>query len=98
MRRHLSRQRRHAAEHLLDELDGVVTDATLSAGDDPELASMRTIATLLGEVPAEAWQLIPGSGQDPAPSAHRHRRPLTRSQALSAAVALACLAFGLAAG
>lgn len=98
MRPHRNRPRRRAAERLLEELDGDITVATPATRDDPELTSMRRITTLLGEVPAGAWQPIPAPGQSLAPSARRHRRPLTRSQALSAAVALVCLAIGLAGG
>jgi Anti-sigma-K factor rskA len=101
MRDHRNRQRR-ATEHVLDELDRPATGATPPPGDDPELAaeitSMRDIARLLSEVPAEAWQPIPAPGQEPAPANRRHWRPLTRSQALAAAVAVAFLAIGFAAG
>ena len=96
---HGDKQRRRAAERLLDELDKPATGASIpSRSDDPELASMRAITTLLSEVPAEAWQPIPAPGHEPAPSKRRQRRPLTRSRALAAAVALACLAVGFAGG
>jgi Anti-sigma-K factor rskA len=102
MRYHRNKQRRRAAEHVLDELDRSATGTIKPPGEDPELAaeitSMGAIANLLSEVPAEAWQPIPSPGQEPASPTHRHRRPLTRSQALAAAVVLACLAIGFAAG
>ena len=61
---------------------------------------MRAIAKLISEVPAEAWQPIPAPGHEPAPTPanRRHRRSLTRSRALAAAVVLACLAIGFAVG
>ena len=101
MRYHRNRQRRRAIEYVLDELDAAATRGTSSVFKDPELAgeitSMGAIAKLLSEVPAEAWQPTAAPGQEPAAN-RRHRRPLTRSQALAAAVTLASLAIGFAAG
>ncbi len=102
MNHHRDKKRRAAAERVLDELDGTATAATPPRNDDPQLAaeitSMGAIATLLSEVPAEAWQSIPAAGDGPAPSARRHQRRLTRPQAAAAAVAVACLAVGFAGG
>lgn len=104
MNSHRDRQRRRAAERVLDELDGAETGTAQPVPKDPELAtettSMRAIAKLISEVPAEAWQPIPAPGHQPAPTPanRRHRRSLTRSRALAAAVVLACLAIGFAVG
>jgi hypothetical protein len=99
MKTHRDKQRRRAAERLLEELDKPATGASIpSPSDDPELASMRAITTLLSEVPAEAWQPIPVPGHEPAPSKRRQRRTPTRSRGLAAAVALACVAVGFAGG
>jgi Anti-sigma-K factor rskA len=104
MKSHRDRHRRRAAERVLDELDGTVTGTALPVPQDPELAaetaSIRAIAKLISEVPAEAWQPTPAPGNElkPMPANRGRRRPLTRSQALAAAVVLACLAIGFAAG
>jgi len=102
MRYQRNRQRRRAAEYVLDDLDAAATRGTASLGEDPEFAgeimSIGAIAKLLSEVPAEAWQPIPAPGQEPAPANRRHWRPPTRSRALAAAVAVTFLAIGFAAG
>ena len=99
MTNHGDKQRRRAAERVLDEFDNPAAGAeTRPQSDDPELASMRGLAELLSEVPAEAWEPIPVLGQEPGPSTHHHHRPLTRSRALAGAVALACVAIGFAGG
>jgi hypothetical protein len=104
MKSHRDRQRRRAAERVLDELEGAEPGTTQPVPEDPELAaettSMRAIAKLISEVPAEAWQPIPAPGHEPAWTLtnRRHRRSLTRSRTLAAAVVLACLAIGFAAG
>jgi Anti-sigma-K factor rskA, C-terminal len=101
---HRDRQRRQAAERVLDELDGAETGTAQPVAKDPELAaettSMRAIAKLISEVPAEAWQPIPAPEHEPGPTPanRRHRRSLTRSRALAAAVVLACLVIGFAVG
>jgi Anti-sigma-K factor rskA len=98
MKRRGDKQRRDAAERVLEQLDRNATDAAPPAGEDPELGQMSGIAKLLFEVPAEAWQPIPAPGQEAAPSSERRRRSLRRSPALAVAVAVACLAIGFVAG
>jgi Anti-sigma-K factor rskA len=103
MKRHRDNEhRRRAAERVLEELDHPLTGATPPPDDDPELraevTSMRDIARLLAEVPTEAWEPIVAPGHEPALSAPRRHRVLTRSRALAGAVALACLAIGFAGG
>ena len=103
MRHNRAKQRRDAAAHVLDERS-LATDTTPPLPDDPELAaeitSMRAIANLLAEVPAEAWEPIPTSSPKSAasPAGRRRRRALTRPRALAGAVVVACLAIGFAAG
>ena len=80
MKTHRDKQRRRAAERLLEELDKPATGASIpSRSDDPELASMRAITTLLSEVPAEAWQPISVPGRAGAvkapPTASAHTIP-----------------------
>jgi Anti-sigma-K factor rskA, C-terminal len=98
MKRRGDKQRRHAAERVLDRLDRAATDSVPRVDEDPELEPMGSIANLLFEVPAEAWQPIPGPGHEAAPASGRRRRSLRRPPALAVAVALACLAIGFAAG
>jgi Anti-sigma-K factor rskA len=102
MRHHRDRQRRRAAEHVLDDLERPETDTTPAVPEDPDLAadvtSMRAIAKLLSEMPTEAWQPIPAPGHEPEPANRPRRRPVTRSLALAGVVVLACLAIGFAAG
>jgi Anti-sigma-K factor rskA len=103
MKRHRdTHHRRRAAERVLDELDRPATGGTPPPGDDPELGaeitSMRDIAKLLSEVPAEAWEPIPAPGHQLSPSTPRRQGLLTRPRALAGAVALACLAIGFAGG
>jgi Anti-sigma-K factor rskA len=103
MRHNRAKQRRNAAAHVLDERS-LPADTTLPLPDDRELAgeitSMRALAKLLAEVPAEAWEPIPTSSPESAasPAGRQRRRALTRPRALAGAVVLACLAIGFAAG
>lgn len=103
MRHHRNRQRRRAAEQVLDALDRPATGATQPVPEDPEfaaeIASMRALTTLLAEVPAEAWQPIPTPVPELASSpARRRHRHVTRSRALAGTVVLACLAIGFVGG
>jgi Anti-sigma-K factor rskA len=98
MKSRRDKQRRGAAERVLEQLDRSATDAVPGPGEDPELEQMGSIAKLLFEVPAEAWQLIPTPGQEAVPSSGRRRRWLTRSATLAVALALACLVIGFAVG